>query len=108
MRVPLEWLRSLVSLPDVSTEEIAERLTMFDLKLEEIVGGGITGPLTAGRVLEVRPEEQKNGKVINWCRVDVGALNEPSVPDAPGDDVPSRGIICGAHNFKPGDLVVVS
>ena len=109
MRVPLEWLRSLVALPDVSTEEIAERLTMFDLKLEEIIGGGITGPLTVGRVLEVRPEEQKNGKTINWCRVDVGAeLNEPSVPDAPGDDVPSRGIVCGAHNFKPGDLVVVS
>ncbi|MBC9225199.1 phenylalanine--tRNA ligase subunit beta [Aeromicrobium sp. 636] len=109
MRVPVEWLRSLVELPDaVTTEQLADRLTMYDLKLEEIVGGGLSGPLTVGRVLAISPEEQKNGKTINWCRVDVGAHNEPSVPDAPGDDVPSRGIICGAHNFGVGDLVVVS
>ena len=110
MRVPVEWLRSVVELPaEATTEEIADRLTMYDLKLEEIVGGGITGPLTVGRVLAVQPEEQKNGKTINWCRVDVGPeRNEPSVPDAPGDDVPSRGIVCGAHNFGVGDLVVVS
>jgi phenylalanyl-tRNA synthetase beta chain len=110
MRVPVEWLRSVVELPaEATTEEIADRLTMYDLKLEEIVGGGITGPLTVGRVLAVQPEKQKNGKTINWCRVDVGAeRNEPSVPDAPGDDVPSRGIVCGAHNFGVGDLVVVS
>jgi phenylalanyl-tRNA synthetase beta chain len=109
MRVPVEWLRTLVDLPaEVTTEQIADRLTTYDLKLEEIVGGGITGPLTVGRVLAVQPEEQKNGKTINWCRVDVGAQNEPSVPDAPGDDVPSRGIVCGAHNFGVGDLVVVS
>lgn len=108
MLVPLEWLRSLVSLDDVSDEDLAERLTMFDLKLEELVGGGVTGPLTVGRVLAISPEEKKNGKTINWCRVDVGSQNVESVPDAPGDDVPSRGIICGAHNFGVGDLVVVS
>ena len=74
MRVPVEWLRSLVEIPaSVTTEEIADRLTMYDLKLEEIVGGGITGPLTVGRVLALQPEEQRNGKTINWCRVDVGA-----------------------------------
>ncbi|WP_286928525.1 MULTISPECIES: phenylalanine--tRNA ligase subunit beta [Aeromicrobium] len=109
MRVPVEWLRSLVELPDaVTTEQLADRLTMYDLKLEEIVGGGLSGPLTVGRVLAISPEEQKNGKTINWCRVDVGAQNDPSVPDAPGEDVPSRGIVCGAHNFGVGDLVVVS
>jgi len=109
MRVPVEWLRSLVELPSgVTTEQLAERLTMYDLKLEEILGGGISGPLTVGRVLAINPEQQKNGKTINWCRVDVGAQNEPSVPDAPGEDVPSRGIVCGAHNFGVGDLVVVS
>jgi phenylalanyl-tRNA synthetase beta chain len=109
MRVPVEWLRSLVALPEsVTTQQLADRLTAYDLKLEEIVGGGITGPLTVGRVLAVQPEEQKNGKTINWCRVDVGAENVPSVPDAPGDDVPSRGIVCGAHNVGVGDLVVVS
>lgn len=109
MRVPVEWLRSLVDLPDsVTTAELADKLTMYDLKLEEILGGGLSGPLTVGRVLAINPEEQKNGKTINWCRVDVGAQNVDSVPDAPGDDVPSRGIVCGAHNFAVGDLVVVS
>lgn len=96
MKVPIEWLRDVVTLPaDITTDAIADRLTAFDLKLEEIVASGISGPLTVGRVLSVDPEEQKNGKTINWCSVDVGE-------DAP------RGIVCGAHNFTAGDLVVVS
>ncbi len=109
MKVPVSWLREHVDLPaDLSAEDLAARLTAFDLKLEEIVTSGISGPLVVGRVLEMVKEPQKNGKTINWCRVDVGEHNDPSTPDAPGDDVPSRGIICGAHNFAAGDLVVVS
>lgn len=109
MKVPVSWLREITGLPaDVGTEALAARLTEFDLKLEEIIGSGITGPLVVGRVLELVGEPQKNGKTINWCRVDVGSHNESSVPDAPGDDRPSRGIVCGAHNFGVGDLVVVS
>lgn len=96
MKVPIEWLRDVVALPaDITTEAIADRLTEFDLKLEEIVASGISGPLTVGRVLTIEPEEQKNGKTINWCSVDVG------------EDEP-RGIVCGAHNFVVGDLVVAS
>jgi len=109
MRVPVSWLREYVDLPaDLSAEDLAARLTAFDLKLEEIISSGITGPLVVGRVLALVKEEQKNGKTINWCRVDVGEHNDPSTPDAPGPDGPSRGIICGAHNFVEGDLVVVS
>ncbi|QGG41661.1 phenylalanine--tRNA ligase subunit beta [Aeromicrobium yanjiei] len=109
MRVPVSWLRQYVDLPaDLSTVDLAARLTAYDLKLEEIATSGISGPLTVGRVLSLVKEPQKNGKTINWCRVDVGAHNDPSVPDAPGEDVPSRGIVCGAHNFVEGDLVVVS
>jgi phenylalanyl-tRNA synthetase beta chain len=109
VRAPVSWLREYVELRDgLSTVDLAARLTAFDLKLEEIVSSGISGPLVVGRVLSLVKEEQKNGKTINWCRVDVGAHNEASVPDAPGDDVPSRGIVCGAHNFVEGDLVVVS
>jgi len=109
MRVPVSWLREYVDLPaDLSAEDLAARLTAFDLKLEEIISSGITGPLVVGRVLALVGEEQKNGKTINWCRVDVGEHNDPSTPDAPGEDVPSRGIVCGAHNFAEGDLVVVS
>jgi phenylalanyl-tRNA synthetase beta chain len=54
-----------------------------------------------GQVVERTPEPQKNGKTINWCRVDVGLEhNEPG--GAP------RGIVCGAHNFDVGDRVVVA
>jgi phenylalanyl-tRNA synthetase beta chain len=106
MRVPVEWLRSLVAVPEsVSTEELAARLTAFDLKLEEIISSGISGPLVVGRVLTLVKEPQKNGKTINWCRVDVGPEhNEPATDDVPA----GRGIVCGAHNFVEGDLVVVS
>src|SRR3954468_20051848 len=98
MRAPVSWLRDYVELPaDVTAEAIASRLTALGLKLEALhnAGGDITGPLVIGRVLAFADEPQKNGKTIRWCRVDVG---EP----------PPRGIVCGAHNFTEGDLVVVS
>ncbi|HEY9562137.1 MAG TPA: phenylalanine--tRNA ligase subunit beta, partial [Nocardioides sp.] len=63
----------------------------------------ITGPLVVGKVLSIEKEPQKNGKVINWCAVDVGAqLNAVHGTEADG-----VGIVCGAHNFVEGDLVVV-
>ncbi len=101
MLAPVSWIREYVDLPDgVSTEELADRLTALGLKLEslESAGGDITGPLVIGRVLTMEPEPQKNGKTINWCTVDVGEANGTGEP---------QGIVCGAHNFAPGDLVVV-
>ena len=101
MRAPVSWIRELVELPeDVTTEQMAARLTMLGLKLEALEQGGadITGPLVVGRVLTMEPEPQKNGKTINWCTVDVGDANGTGEP---------QGIVCGAHNFAPGDLVVV-
>ncbi len=101
MRIPVSWLREIVAVPaDVTTEHLAARLTAFDLKLEEIIGDSVVGPLVVGRVLTLEKEEQKNGKTINWCRVDVGTDHN----DADG----GRGIVCGAHNFVEGDLVIVS
>lgn len=101
MKAPVSWIREYVDLPEgVSTEELAHRLTALGLKLEGIerAGGDLTGPLVVGKVLTMEPEPQKNGKTINWCTVDVGAANGTGEP---------QGIVCGAHNFAPGDLVVV-
>jgi phenylalanyl-tRNA synthetase beta chain len=96
VKVPIPWLREVAGLPrDLTTEQIADRLTEFDLKLEEIVSSGVSGPLAVGRVLAVEPEAQKNGRTINWCSLDVGELQP-------------RGVVCGAHNFAVGDLVVVA
>ncbi|KAA1423225.1 phenylalanine--tRNA ligase subunit beta [Mumia zhuanghuii] len=104
MRVPVSWLRDYVDLPaDLTTAALADRLTMLDLKLEEIVSAGaeLSGPIVVGRVLSAEPEPQKNGKTINWCSVDVGPVH-----NAEGNE--PRGIVCGAHNFGAGDLVVVA
>ncbi|HWI42508.1 MAG TPA: phenylalanine--tRNA ligase subunit beta [Nocardioides sp.] len=101
MKAPASWIRELVDLPaDVTTEALTDRLTALGLKLEGIhaAGAGIRGPLVIGKVLTKEPEPQKNGKTINWCSVDVGDANGTGEP---------QGIVCGAHNFEPGDLVVV-
>ena len=101
MRAPLSWIREYVDLPaDVSVDELTWKLTMLGLKLEAVhtAGAAITGPLVVGRVLTIDKEPQKNGKIISWCTVDVGDANGTGEP---------QGIVCGAHNFAEGDLVVV-
>jgi phenylalanyl-tRNA synthetase beta chain len=101
MKAPVSWIREYVDLPaDLTTEQLAARLTALGLKLEAIEkpGDQIRGPLVVGRVLTMDAEPQKNGKTVNWCTVDVGAANGTGEP---------QGILCGAHNFEPGDLVVV-
>src|SRR5918911_5659891 len=101
MRVPLGWLGEYVELPDgVTGEQVAADLVRIGLEEEALHGGDVRGPLVVGRVLDFTDEPQKNGKAIRWCHVDVGSHN-PAGEDA-------RGIVCGAHNFFGGDLVVVS
>lgn len=100
MKAPLSWILEHVDVPaGTTTEHLTDRLTLTGLKLEAVVSPGreITGPLVIGRVLTMEPEPQKNGKTINWCTVDVGDANGSGEP---------QGIVCGAHNFAPGDLVV--
>lgn len=107
--VALDWLKDHVEIiPGTTVEQLSSDLVKVGLEEESIHPASVTGPLVAGRVLTLDAKEQSNGKVINYCRVDVGQFN-----DAPGtgkepSELPSRGIICGAHNFKVGDLVVVS
>ena len=112
-RIPLTWLGEHVELPaTASALEVATDLSRVGLEEEALFGAQVTGPLVVGRVLELVKEPQKNGKTINWVRVDVGPehnedADNPKDPQ-PGEERPSRGIICGAHNFVEGDLVVVS
>jgi phenylalanyl-tRNA synthetase beta chain len=98
MRAPLSWLREFADLPaDVTGRDLAERLIAAGLEVETVErpGHDITGPVVVGRVLSFDDEKHANGKRIRWCQVDVGEA-EP------------RGIVCGAHNFAVGDLVVVA
>ncbi|MFD7311617.1 phenylalanine--tRNA ligase subunit beta [Promicromonospora sp. NPDC059942] len=96
-----DWLADHVELPaDLTAEQLAADLVKVGLEEEAIHGAAVTGPLVVGRVLEMTPEPQKNGKTINWCRVDVGPEHN--------DEEGARGIVCGAHNFGVGDYVAVS
>ncbi len=95
MRLPVSWLREYVDAPaDPAVLETA--LVGAGIEVEDVVdlSSTVDGPLVAGRVVSV---EELTGlkKPIRYCQVDVGE-GEP------------RGIICGARNFAPGDLVVVA
>lgn len=106
-RIVKDWLADHVELPaGLTAEQLAEALVKVGLEEEEIHPPAVTGPLVVGRVLEQTGETQKNGKTINWCQVDVGSHNEDGKSVAEGGT--PRGIVCGAHNFGAGDLVVVS
>ncbi|WP_337059706.1 phenylalanine--tRNA ligase subunit beta [Kineococcus sp. G2] len=101
MRVPLSWLAEHVDLePGARGADVAAALVRVGLEEEGVHTSGVSGPLVVGRVLDLTPEPQKNGKTINWCHVDVG-------PELNGPDG-HRGIVCGAHNFTAGDDVVVA
>ncbi|QOR72189.1 phenylalanine--tRNA ligase subunit beta [Ruania alkalisoli] len=113
--IPLPWLREHVDVPAGTTaEQLAADLVRVGLEEETIHTSGVTGPLVVGRVLAVVPEEQKNGKTINWCLVDVGAEHAPDTAPEGADEAATglayhpRGIVCGAHNFGAGDSVVVA
>ena len=96
MRVPLSWLRAFAELPaDLTPRALGDRLLAAGLEVETVQTVDVTGPLVLGRVLEYEVETHSNGKSIRWCQVDVGGA-EP------------QGIVCGAHNFEVGDLVVVA
>ncbi|HEY6746099.1 MAG TPA: phenylalanine--tRNA ligase subunit beta [Mycobacteriales bacterium] len=96
MRLPLSWLRAHVALGDRPVSEVTAGLVRLGIEVESVepVGADLTGPVVVGRVLEFEEFTASNGKTIRWCQVDVG-----SGP---------RGIVCGARNFAPGDLVVVA
>lgn len=98
MRIPLSWLAEYVDVPaDHGPHDVAADLVRVGLEEEDFIESEITGPLVVGEVLTKEPEPQKNGKVINWCSLDVGR----------GSDDP-QWIICGAHNFEVGHKVVVA
>lgn len=93
MRVPLHWLRELVDI-DVSTEELAERLSHTGSAVDAIdrFAAGVSG-IVVGRVIEVADAEGSDKLCI--ARIDVG------------EGSPLQ-ILAGAKNFGVGDLVPVA
>ncbi|HET9141376.1 phenylalanine--tRNA ligase subunit beta [Actinophytocola sp.] len=103
MRLPVSWLTEhLETDRTFSAEEVAEALVKVGIEVEELRAlDSVTGPLIVGRVAEI---EELSGlkKPMRYCVVEVDEPDE----DAPGEH--TRQIICGATNFREGDLVVVA
>ncbi|GAA2203110.1 phenylalanine--tRNA ligase subunit beta [Sinomonas flava] len=112
MRIPLSWLREYTQLPaDATAEDLMADLVKVGLEEEDVhrPSDSIRGPIVVGQVLCAVKEPQSNGKTINWCEVRVVPEGQEQTLTGKGID-PSgvQGIVCGAHNFAPGDKVVVT
>ncbi|GGM70707.1 phenylalanine--tRNA ligase beta subunit [Longimycelium tulufanense] len=96
MRIPVSWLATRLELPeDTTPQQLADAFLRIGLEVEGVHPlGPVTGPLVVGRVAEI---EELTGfkKPIRYCQVEVG-----------GED--PQGVVCGATNFREGDLVVVA
>src|SRR6266446_2317204 len=89
MKVTLDWLKQYVDF-DGPPAELGERLTMLGIEVERVekIVGEFEGIVVA-RVLT--RDKHPNADKLSLCRVDDGKSQ--------------RQIVCGAHNFKPGDKV---
>lgn len=104
--VDIEWLKDYADVPaDLTVEQLSQDLVRVGFEEETIHRSSVTGPLVVGRILDFTPEKQKNGKIINWCHIDVGDEYNETAED--GSKKP-RGIICGAPNVAADELVVVA
>ena len=87
MQFPESWLRTFCN-PDLSTQQLADLLTMAGLEVEELqpVAPPFTGVVVA-QVLEVA--KHPDADRLNVCKVDAGT----------GEALQ---IVCGAPNVRPG------
>lgn len=89
MKVTFNWLKQYVEF-DWSPAELAERLTMLGLEVENVqkLEGEFEGVVVAQVLTK---DKHPNADKLNVCRVN----------DGQGE----RQIVCGAQNFKAGDKV---
>ena len=97
MRAPLSWLKEFVEIPNsISADQISDALIRVGFEVEEIIqeGAGLTGPLKFGKVLTIE-EITEFKKPIRYVGIDCGEKE-------------TRYVICGATNFKVGDVIVAA
>ena len=114
MRVPLSWLKEYVDI-DLPVDELAEKITLAGLEVENIEYIGVSMPESERRRKGLKPDDPVTGDGhIVWAgdKIFVGQILESKKhPNADrlilatvdyGADVPMT-IITGAPNLKPGD-----
>lgn len=90
MKISLEWLKSLVPLPE-SADALAEALTSGGTEVTGIARRGeLPDHVVVAQILS--SEQHPNADRLSVCKVDVGS----GTP---------RQIVCGAKNYKVGDKV---
>lgn len=94
MKIALSILKRYIPI-QLNEQEIADAFVQLGFEIEgmEILGYCGSGPLVVGRVL--KREKHPNSDHLSVCKVDVG------------QEQPLQ-IVCGASNFKEGDLVPVA
>ncbi|RKU30703.1 phenylalanine--tRNA ligase subunit beta [Candidatus Poribacteria bacterium] len=93
MKVSLNWLKTYIDF-DLSTTELADRLTMLGIEVESIaeLGTGLDG-VVVGKVNSIRPHPNADKLVL--CMVDI-------------DDTDELQIVCGAPNVSEGMFAPVA
>jgi len=95
MKISLNWLRELVTIPDnITPEEIGENLTLKTVEVEGIEkqGDGLEG-VVVGKILEIK--KHPNADKLRLCSVDIGEKDNAQ-------------IVCGGTNLKEGMLTAVA
>src|SRR5947209_8404218 len=94
MRVPLQWLEDYVR-PDLTAQQLAERLAMTGTEVERIEAHGVDGLdfFVVGRVLSA--QRHPDADRLSVCLVETGKA-EPAQ------------IVCGAPNVAAGQIVAVA
>lgn len=93
MLVSLNWLKNYVDISNISTEELAEKITKSGIEVDGIhyIAEKSSG-LVAGYVETC--EQHPNADKLSLCQVDIG---EEKLQ-----------IICGAPNIEQGQMVIVA
>ncbi|RVU48283.1 phenylalanine--tRNA ligase subunit beta [Lujinxingia sediminis] len=94
MKVSLNWLNQWVEIEDLDADELASRLTLAGLEVEEVerIGEG-QEKIVVGRIDAIEEHPKADRLVV--CQVDAG-------------EGELRQIVCGAKNMKAGDFVPVA
>ena len=97
MRAPLSWIKEFVDIPEsITAEQISDGLIRVGFEVEEIIkqGADLSGPLVFAKVLSI-DELTEFKKPVRYVGLDCGEKE-------------TRFVICGATNFKVGDLIVAA
>lgn len=93
MNLSYNWLSKYLDLNDLSVEDIAAKLTLAGLEVEQVLYLAQADHLVVGRVLEV--SDHPDADTLKVCQVDIG------------EEIPSQ-IVCGAPNVAVDQKVIVA